>query len=110
MIDPVEVKPKEGYRIWLSYSDGTSGEVDLSHLAGVGVFQKWESPNFFQDARIVHRAIAWGDDIDLCADALYMEITGLSPDEALPLIYAPDSRPERTTATPLVQINPTHQT
>lgn len=33
MIRPVEVEPREGWRIWLRYTDGASGEVDLSHLA-----------------------------------------------------------------------------
>lgn len=39
MIRPTEVKAREGYRIWLRYSDGSAGEVDLSHLAGRGVFK-----------------------------------------------------------------------
>ena len=33
-IRPTAVAPREGYRIWLRYSDGVSGEVDLSHPAG----------------------------------------------------------------------------
>ncbi|MCX7839868.1 MAG: DUF2442 domain-containing protein, partial [Anaerolineae bacterium] len=38
---PIEVKPLENYRIWLKYSDGREGIVDLSHLAGKGVFALW---------------------------------------------------------------------
>ena len=33
MIRPIEVEAREGFRIWLRYSDVASGEVDLSHLA-----------------------------------------------------------------------------
>ena len=31
MARPTSVEPREGYRIWLRYSDGAAGEVDLSH-------------------------------------------------------------------------------
>ncbi len=86
MIRPVEVKALQEYRIWLRYSDGTAGEVDLSNMAGRGVFAAWNEPGCFEKAHIApHRAIAWTDDLELCPDALYMEITGKSfkelPDE-----------------------------
>ena len=44
MICPTAVEPREGFRIWLRYSDGVSGELDLSHLAGRGVFAAWDEP------------------------------------------------------------------
>ena len=46
MMRPIEVEAREGYRIWLraKYSDGTTGEVDLSNIAGRGVFEKWNEP------------------------------------------------------------------
>ena len=36
MLRPTYVEAREGYRLWLRYSDGTAGELDLSHLAGTG--------------------------------------------------------------------------
>ena len=36
------------------------------------------------------RAIAWNTDIDLCADALYLRLTGLSIGEVYPL---PEAQP-----------------
>ena len=79
---PTQVKSLPGYRIWLEYDDGVSGEVDLSHLAGRGVFRAWERPGFFEDVRIdSHGAIAWGDEIDMCRYALYMELTGKTWEE-----------------------------
>ena len=38
MIRALEVEAREGLRIWLRFSDGSVGEVDLSDLAGRGVF------------------------------------------------------------------------
>ena len=72
------------YRIWLRYADGVSGQIDLSHLAGKGVFKVWDEPGYFEKAYITsYRTISWGNDIDLCADALYMELTGKTVEEVL---------------------------
>ena len=73
----VEVEAREGYRVWLRYSDGAAGEVDLTHLAGRGVFQAWGDREQFEAVHIAaHGAVAWGEDIELCADDLYLRLTG----------------------------------
>ena len=85
MITPVEVEPRDGFRIWLRYSDGTAGEVDLSDIAGRGVFEKWNEPGFFKNVYIAATgAIAWGDEIDLCPESLYIDLTGKSVEEVMP--------------------------
>ena len=77
MLCPVEVKALNPYRIWLRYSDGVCGEIDLSDVAGKGVFQAWDKPGCFQRVYIApHLAIAWNDDIELCPESLYLELTG----------------------------------
>lgn len=85
LLQPVAVAPREGHRIWLRYADGVEGEVDLSHLAGEGVFTVWNDRRFFEGVYISEwRSIAWSDEIELCPDALYMEITGKTPEEIMP--------------------------
>lgn len=85
MVRPEEVRALEGYRLWLRYSDGVEGEVDLSHLVGRGVFKAWRDRAFFEAVRIEEAgAIAWGEEIDLCPDALYLRLTGKSPEEVFP--------------------------
>ncbi|MDE0067794.1 MAG: DUF2442 domain-containing protein [Acidimicrobiaceae bacterium] len=85
LLRPVEVRARAPYRIWLSYADGIEGEVDLSHLAGKGVFTAWTDPSFFAQARIgPGGAICWGDSIDMCPDALYLRLTGMSVQEYMP--------------------------
>ena len=87
MITAVEVEPRSGYRIWLRYSDGVSGEVDLSDMVGRGVFKVWLDRTFFEKVYVSeHGSIAWSDDIELCADALYMELTGKSAEELFPAL------------------------
>ncbi len=74
---PMEVEARDGYRIWLRYSDGTAGEVDLSHPAGRGVFAAWNDRACFEAVRVTaDGGIAWGEDLDLCPDTIYMQLTG----------------------------------
>jgi hypothetical protein len=85
MIQPIFVEPRPGYRIWVQYSDGVADEVDLSGLVGRGVFQAWRTPGYFEKVHVAsHRAIAWYDDVELCSDALYLELTGKSIEEVMP--------------------------
>ena len=85
MIQALEVKPREGLRIWLRFSDGSSGEVDLSDLAGRGVFRAWDRSGVFERVHVApHGAVAWNDEIELCADSLYLELTGKSSAEVFP--------------------------
>ena len=85
MIRPIAVEPRDGYRIWVRYSDGIEGEIDLSDMAGRGVFAAWNDRTFFETVRVADGgAIAWGDDLDICPDALYMELTGKSVVEVMP--------------------------
>ena len=82
---PTEVKPQAGYRLWLRYQDGAEGTVDLSDLAGRGVFEGWNDANVFQAVRVGESgALEWPGGIDLCGDALYMRLTGKAPDEVFP--------------------------
>ena len=93
VVEPTAVESRPGYRVWLRYADGSAGQVDLSNLAGHGVFEAWGDPAFFRGVRITpHGSVAWGEDIELCADALYLELTGKSVDEIMPgLEHPPDT-------------------
>lgn len=80
-----EVEPRDGYQIWICYSDGAAGVVDLSHLAGRGVFKAWKNLTFFRSVSLTaNGAVAWGEDIELCPDALYMRLTNKSIEEVMP--------------------------
>ena len=85
MIDPIAVEPLDGFRIRLKYADGVSGVVDLSDMAGKGVFERWNEPGYFSRVYVTsHKSIAWDDDLELCADSLYIEITGKTLGEMYP--------------------------
>ena len=87
LIQPIKVKARPNYHLYLEFSDGTKGEIDLSDLAGKGVFQVWNDQSFFESVHIgEHREIKWNDDIELCPDSLYLRLTGKSPDELFPTL------------------------
>ena len=84
---PVAVKALPHFRLWLRYDDGIEGEIDLSDLAGRGVFKAWDDPMFFGSVRLgLHGALEWGPDLDLCPDAMYLRLTGKSPEELFPAL------------------------
>lgn len=82
-----EVKPLGEYRLALVFDDGVSGTVDLSDLVGKGVFKLWSDPRAFERVRIGSSGeLAWDDRIDLCPDALYLQVTGQKPEDAFPAL------------------------
>ena len=87
MIIPVEVKPLPNFRIWLKYNDGVEGVVDLSGLRGKGVFAYWSDPKNFEKVYIGESSqISWSQELDICADSMYMEITGKKPEDVFPAL------------------------
>lgn len=63
----VSCKPLSNYRIWIRFDDGLEGKVDLKHLLGKGVFEAWESIEFFEQVYIdpITHTLTWNEDIDL---------------------------------------------
>lgn len=89
MIRPTEVEPRDGFRIWLRYQDGAMGEIDLSHLAGRGVFEVWNERACFEAERLAPSGgIAWSDEIELRPDAPYLPLTGKSVEDVMPAARA----------------------
>lgn len=85
LVQPVEVEAREHWRIWVVFADGVSGEVDLSDMADEPICAAWRDPAFWRSVKLTeHRAVAWNDDIELCADSLYMDLTGLTLREMYP--------------------------
>lgn len=79
---PEAVEPRDGFRVWLSYTDGAAGEVDLSDFAGRGVFEAWNDRELFEAVHITsYRSVSWPGELDLCADMLYMRLTGKAVDD-----------------------------
>lgn len=86
---PILVEARPGYHLYLEFADGTKGEVNLSRLVGRGVFRVWNDHRFFENVHIGdHREIQWDDEIELCADSLYLELTHQSPEDIFPVLQS----------------------
>ena len=80
-----KVKALQGYRLELEFDDGLAGVVDLADLVGQGVFAAWDDARVFEQVRIGSAGeLVWGDQVDLCPDALYLKVTGKKPEDLFP--------------------------
>jgi Protein of unknown function (DUF2442) len=90
MIKILEARVLDCFRLYVKFSDGSAGEVDLSALAGQGVFAAWNDPAFFERAQIGSsgRSLEWDGQIDLSADSLYLNLTGKTVQELFPKLVS----------------------
>jgi len=88
----VEISPRENHRLFVRYDDGTSGVVNLSPYVGQGVFAAWEKQGVFEQVQLTDAGHPeWPGDIDLCPDALYLKLTGKSPEDIFPALRQPET-------------------
>jgi hypothetical protein len=80
-----QAKALSGHRLELKYETGETGVVDLSTLAGRGVFSDWNDPNVFNAVQVTPEgAVEWPGELDLCPDSLYLQMTGKTPQDVFP--------------------------
>jgi hypothetical protein len=80
MIRPIGIEALAGYRIRVAFADGVEGVIDLSADVGRGVFAPLADEAFFRTVHIGrYGQIAWSEDIEICSDAAYEEITSKTP-------------------------------
>jgi hypothetical protein len=85
VIKVVEVEALPNYRIRLRFEDGVEGVADLSGFVGRGVFRMWSEAGCFERVRIGTRGeVRWSDEVVLCPDALYLEVSGKSVEDVFP--------------------------
>ena len=79
------VKVLKEYKLELGFSNGVHGVVDLSHLVGKGVFALWMDYKAFEKVEIGSSGeLLWSDQIDLCPDSLYLQVTRQEPEDIFP--------------------------
>lgn len=64
------------YKLRLAFNDGTEGTVDLSDMAGKGVFTAWDKDDTFSQVFIDKEsgAIAWPGNLDIDTLNCYLQI------------------------------------
>jgi hypothetical protein len=82
-----KVRVLNDYRLELEFDDGVEGMVNLVELVGKGVFALWRDRQAFEQVRIGSSGeLLWGDQVDLCPDALYLKVTGKKPEDVFPAL------------------------
>jgi len=77
----VVAEARTEYRLWVRFDDGLEGEVDLSDVAGKGVFRRWlDHPGEFARVSVDAQtgAPTWPGGLDVAPDGIYRELKSLS--------------------------------
>lgn len=72
----ISVSALDKYKIRIKFSDGTEGTIDLSDVAGKGVFKAWDADDTFSKIFINEEsgAITWPGNIDIDTLNCYLQI------------------------------------
>lgn len=76
MVKPIEVAALRKYVIKVKFEDGITGEVDLSAVAGKGVFKLWDEEEVFFHVYIDSETggIAWSEMLEISPERVYEEL------------------------------------
>lgn len=70
----IEVRALTDYRLFVKFTDGTRGEVDLSRLIrseNAGIFAELRDPALFAQVYLEYGVVMWPGEMDLAPDAMY---------------------------------------
>jgi hypothetical protein len=77
LVRACDVNPLEGFRVLVTFSDGTKREIDLAPFLHGPVFEPIKNnPEMFRSVRIEGNSIGWENGADIDPDVLYY---GLQP-------------------------------
>jgi hypothetical protein len=80
---PVVEKAKAlpGFRLFLSFDDGTAGEIDLASQLYGPVFEPLKDERYFAQARVNHElgTVVWPNGADFAPEFLYEQVRKQNP-------------------------------
>ena len=76
MVEVLRLKPLDGHRLWLRFTDGSEGVRDFSDILAEGgpMVEPLRDPDFFAKAFISFGVPSWPNGFDVDAINLYMEL------------------------------------
>jgi hypothetical protein len=81
---PIRVTPLPGAKVSIVFTDGTEGVIDMSNFVGRGVFAPLADPTVFSRVYVGdYGQIAWSEEMEVCPDAAYREVTKHPDREAI---------------------------
>jgi hypothetical protein len=76
MVDVLRLRPLDGYRLWLRFTDGSEGVRDLSDVIAEGgvMVEPLKSKQYFDRVVVELGAPTWPNGFDLDPINLYMQL------------------------------------
>jgi hypothetical protein len=76
MVDVLRLRPLDGYRLWLRFTDGSEGVRDLSDVVAEGgvMVEPLKSKKYFDRVFVELGAPTWPNGFDLDPINLYMQL------------------------------------
>jgi len=66
-----EAKYLDGYRVWLKFSDGTDGEVDLKNELDGPIFELLKDTGYFKQFILEGHTLTWPNGADFAPEHLH---------------------------------------
>jgi hypothetical protein len=79
----IEVTVIPEYKLKVVFDDGVSGIADMQGLISKGIFSVLQDKHLFNKVYTTGYAIAWNEELEIDAIALYAEIVNKKPEEIL---------------------------
>jgi hypothetical protein len=78
LIQVEEARYLGAHRVWLRFSDGRAGEIDLADALGGPVFEPLRDPSYFSGFA-VDETLIWPNGADFAPEFLYERLSVPSP-------------------------------
>ncbi len=68
-----DVKPLDGYRLLLTFTNGEQREFDMTPYLEIGVFKELKNESLFNSAKAALGTVTWQNGQDLCPDTFWVD-------------------------------------
>jgi Protein of unknown function (DUF2442) len=70
-----EAKYRSDYKIWLTFNDGATGEIDLASELQGDIFEPLKDKTFFKSFNLDGHTLSWENGADFAPEFLREQIT-----------------------------------
>ena len=71
--DPIEVKPIEGYKLYIKFKNGEEKIFDMSKYINQKFYEKLREYKYFEKVHVMGNTIVWENGEDIAPENLYYE-------------------------------------
>lgn len=71
--DPIEVKPIEGYKLYIKFKNGEEKIFDMSKYINQKFYEKLREYKYFEKVQVMGNTIVWENGEDIAPENLYYE-------------------------------------